>query len=116
MQIGRVCVKLAGRDAGKRCVIVNVYDANFVMIDGETRRRRCNVRHLEPLSEVVDISQDASSAEVAKALGINLVTKTQKQKSEKPTTKRSKTKKSPTPMPEAKVKPMKEKKIKTTTK
>ena len=51
IDIGRVCIKLAGRDAGKKCVIVGILDDKTVMIDGETRRRKCNILHLEPLKE-----------------------------------------------------------------
>jgi large subunit ribosomal protein L14e len=73
--IGRLCVKIAGRDANKRCVIVDVKDAHTVLIDGETRRRHCNVVHLEPLQETLDVKKGASHAEVAaafKGLGIEL--------------------------------------------
>jgi len=38
-EIGRLCVKIAGRDARKKAVIVEVLDGNFVMRDGEVRRR-----------------------------------------------------------------------------
>ncbi|RLG55185.1 MAG: 50S ribosomal protein L14e, partial [Candidatus Hydrothermarchaeota archaeon] len=49
IEIGRVCVKTAGREAGKRCVIVDIIDKNFVLVDGpEVQRRRCNIKHLEP--------------------------------------------------------------------
>jgi large subunit ribosomal protein L14e len=71
--VGRVCVKLAGRDAGKRCVIVDVKENHMVLVDGETRRRLCNVKHLEPLAEKLDIAKGASHADVAaafKALGV----------------------------------------------
>jgi large subunit ribosomal protein L14e len=65
--IGRVCVKIAGRDAGKKCVVADVLDDNYVLIDGETRRRKCNIGHLEPLDKKVDINKNASHADVAKA-------------------------------------------------
>jgi len=74
-EVGRLCVKLAGRDANKKCVVVEKVDGNFVIIDGETRRRKCNVKHLEPLSQVLKLGDNASSAEVKKAfskLGIEL--------------------------------------------
>ena len=64
-EVGRVCLKLAGRDAGKRCIIVDVQDSNFVLIDGETRRRKCNVKHLEPLGDVIKIRKAASHENVA---------------------------------------------------
>ncbi len=73
--IGRLCVKVAGRDANKKCVIVDVKDAHTVLIDGETRRRNCNVVHLEPLAETLELKKGASHAEVAaafKKLGIEL--------------------------------------------
>lgn len=66
IDIGRICVKIAGRDAGKKCVVIDVLDANFVMIDGETRRRKCNILHLEPLDKTADVKKNASHAEVAK--------------------------------------------------
>lgn len=66
MEIGRLCTKTAGRDAGKKCVIVEVLDSKFVMIDGETRRRKCNMKHLEPLAETIKISKGASHADIVK--------------------------------------------------
>ncbi|PIY59994.1 50S ribosomal protein L14e, partial [Candidatus Woesearchaeota archaeon CG_4_10_14_0_8_um_filter_47_5] len=59
--VGRVCMKIAGRDANRICVVVEVIDEHFVMIDGQTRRRKCNILHLEPLQKTVDIAAGASS-------------------------------------------------------
>ncbi len=66
-EIGRLCVKLAGRDAGKKCVVVDDSDKTFVLIDGETRRRKCNVAHLEPLPKTLKVSKNASHEKVAEA-------------------------------------------------
>jgi large subunit ribosomal protein L14e len=106
--VGRVCVKLAGRDAGQKCVIVEVLDDKTVLIDGMTRRRKCNKVHLEPLNQTVDLKQKASHDDVAKAfkeLGLEVKTKKSKPKTEKPK-----------PAPRGKVKtyaaPKKEKKAK----
>ncbi len=63
--VGRLCVKIAGRDAGLKCVVVDVIDDNFVMIDGQTRRRKCNVRHLEPLKDVIKLKKGADHKDVA---------------------------------------------------
>jgi len=69
MDIGRVCVKLAGREAGSKAVIVDLVDRNFVLVDSPwVKRRRCNVRHLEPMEEVIDLERGASSEEVEKAV------------------------------------------------
>ncbi|MGM5480936.1 MAG: 50S ribosomal protein L14e [Nanobdellota archaeon] len=65
--IGRICVKLAGRDAGKRCAIVGNEDDGLVLIDGETRRRKCNPLHLEPTGDVLELSEGASHDDVLAA-------------------------------------------------
>ncbi|MBD3304214.1 50S ribosomal protein L14e [Candidatus Woesearchaeota archaeon] len=65
IETGRLCIKTAGRDAGKKCVIVEILDNKFVLIDGETRRKKCNQMHLEPLKDKIDIKKGASHADVA---------------------------------------------------
>ncbi len=70
MDVGRVCVNLTGREAGSRCVIVDVIDRNYVMVTGPeeltgVRRRRVNLSHLKPLDETVDISRNASDDDIA---------------------------------------------------
>lgn len=83
---GRLCVKLAGRDAGKKCVIVDTKNGKY-LIDGETRRRMCNARHLEPLKERVDIKKGASHADVTvafKKLGMELIESKPRKKGERP--------------------------------
>jgi large subunit ribosomal protein L14e len=76
MDVGRLCMKVAGRDAGKTCVIVDVLDKNTVLIDGQTRRRKCNLFHLEPLREVLKIKKGCSHEEVVaafKKLGLEVL-------------------------------------------
>lgn len=91
IEIGRLCVKIAGRDAGKKALITDILDDKYVLIDGETRRRKCNILHLEPLSQVLKIEKNASHEEVAKALkeiGIEARETKPKQKTERPRKKR----------------------------
>ncbi len=86
-EVGRLCVKIAGRDAGKECVVVDVIDDNFVLIDGRTRRRKCNLKHLEPLDKVLDIKKGASHDDVKKAfaaIGIEIVDSKPKEHGERP--------------------------------
>ena len=66
IEVGRLCMKIAGRDAGKQCVIVEVIDDNYVTIDGCTRRRKCNIRHIEPMDKLLKIKQGASHADIVK--------------------------------------------------
>ena len=69
MEVGRVCVKLAGRDAGQRCAIVDVLDQNFVLVSGPgVKRKRCNIMHLEPTKFKLEISNGATDEEVKRAL------------------------------------------------
>jgi large subunit ribosomal protein L14e len=68
IEVGRLCVKIAGRDAGKECLIIEVIDENFVMIDGNTRRRKCNIKHLEVLPKTAKLKAKAAHEDVAKAL------------------------------------------------
>ena len=32
VEVGRICVKKAGRESGKKCVIVDVMDKSFVLV------------------------------------------------------------------------------------
>ncbi|MBI2662084.1 50S ribosomal protein L14e [Candidatus Woesearchaeota archaeon] len=63
-EVGRICVKLAGRDAGRKCVIVEELDNHYVLVDGDVRRKKVNIRHLEPLEEILDIKEKASTETV----------------------------------------------------
>jgi large subunit ribosomal protein L14e len=74
LDVGRICVKLTGREAGSRCVIVDVIDRNYVLVTGPqemtgVRRRRVNMSHLRPLDEKLDIARNASDDEILKILG-----------------------------------------------
>jgi len=67
-QPGCVCMKIAGRDAGKLCVITEVVDNHFVKVDGFTRPRKVNVKHLEPVGKTVEVKKGASSKEIQQLL------------------------------------------------
>ncbi len=74
IEVGRICVKLNGRETGRKCVIVDVIDKNFVLITGPqkltgVRRRRTNVKHLEPTTETIEVKKGASDDDVAKVIG-----------------------------------------------
>ena len=67
-EIGRICVKIAGRDAGKKAIIIDKIDENYVLIDGNVRRKKCNIRHLEPTKEVIKVKKADSTSEVHKLM------------------------------------------------
>jgi len=73
IEVGRICVKTAGREIGKRCVIVDVIDKNYVLVTGPkslsgVKRRRTNVNHMEPTEDKIALKRDATDEEVLKAL------------------------------------------------
>ena len=93
IEIGRICIKLAGRDAGRECVIVDVLDGNYALIDGNVRRRKCNILHLEPTSKKIDVKKGASHEDVEKEfskLKIDVWETKPKEKKERPKKQRGK--------------------------
>jgi large subunit ribosomal protein L14e len=72
MEIGRVCVKIVGREKGKYCVVIKKVDKNFVIVSGPkaltgVKRRKANVIHLQPLQYKLEIKEDASDEEILEA-------------------------------------------------
>ncbi|HEY4674804.1 MAG TPA: 50S ribosomal protein L14e [Candidatus Bathyarchaeia archaeon] len=73
IEVGRICVKLVGREAGRKCVIVDVVDKSFVQVTGPKsvtgiKRRRVNINHVEPLEDKVEVKRGASDEEVTEVL------------------------------------------------
>lgn len=86
LEPGQICVKLAGREAGKICVIIEKLDDTFVIIDGQTKRKRCNIMHLSPLEQKIKLPQKPSHEQVVKelkALNIEVAETKPKQKTQK---------------------------------
>ncbi len=91
IEIGRLAVKIAGRDAGLKCVVVDILDDKFVLIDGETRRRKCNILHLELLKDTIKIKKNDSHETIKKEfekLGLRARETKPKQKTERQRKKR----------------------------
>jgi len=72
LEVGRVIVKIAGREALQKAVIIDLVDQNFVLISGAgispVKRRRCNIKHIRPLEHLVPIKRGAKDEDVQKAL------------------------------------------------
>ena len=116
LEIGRVCIKLAGREATKYCVVVDKVDNNFVLIDGQVKRKRCNIAHLEPTNHIIKIKKGATHAEVAKELEklkIKIIkTKPRTKKAEKSKKQRKKKEKPTNEIKQVKKEPQKTKQVK----
>lgn len=71
--VGRICVKTAGREAGLKCVIVEVAEKNFVVVTGPAevngfKRRKVNVMHLAFTPHQLNLGKNVSDERVIKAL------------------------------------------------
>ena len=73
IEVGRLIVKIAGRDAGLKGIIVEILDGNYVLIDGQVRRRKCNILHVEPLNKVLKIPKKATHEEIVAALKVEKI-------------------------------------------
>jgi large subunit ribosomal protein L14e len=76
IEIGKICIKLRGREAGRKCVIVDIIDSNFVLVTGPkgvngVKRRRVNIMHLEPTDKKIEIKKGATDEEVKAELEKN---------------------------------------------
>ncbi len=73
IELGRVCVKISGREAGRKCVVVDIIDRNFVLVTGPqkvtgVKRRRANIKHIEPTEKKVKIKRGNSDEEIMAAI------------------------------------------------
>ena len=73
IEVGRICVKQAGREQGKKCVVIDVMDKSFILVTGPKKltgikRRRVNLNHVAPLEDKIDVKRGASDEEVTQAL------------------------------------------------
>ena len=73
IEVGRICVKQAGRECCKKCVVIDVMDKSFVLVTGPKKltgikRRRVNINHIMPLEDKIEVKRGASNDEVIQAL------------------------------------------------
>lgn len=69
LEVGRVCRKVKGREAGKYCVVVEKPEKGSVLVDGrDIRRKKTSTHQLEPLPVVLKIKKGTETKDVVKAL------------------------------------------------
>ncbi len=66
-------MKTAGRETGKKCVIIDVMDKSFVLVTGPkkitgVKRKRVNLNHITVLQDRLDLKRGASDEEVTSVL------------------------------------------------
>jgi large subunit ribosomal protein L14e len=69
IELGRVVLKIAGREAGKYAVIVENVNDTFVLITGPksitgVKRRKCNIDHIEPTEHKLEIDSKADDSTI----------------------------------------------------
>jgi large subunit ribosomal protein L14e len=69
IEVGRIVVKTRGREAGRKAVVVEIVDNNFVIVTGPksvtgVKRRKVNINHIEPTDKKIDIPKGADDKTV----------------------------------------------------
>ena len=77
LELGRVCLKIAGREAGGYCVVIkpagtSKQEKSFVFVTGPklltgVKRRRVNITHLKATESKLEVAEDASDEAVIAA-------------------------------------------------
>ena len=73
ISVGRIVVKLMGREAGRKAVVTQIIDRNFAEITGPVdltgvKRRRVNINHIEPTDYTVDIERGSDDKSITSAI------------------------------------------------
>jgi large subunit ribosomal protein L14e len=73
IEVGRIVVKTRGREAGRKAVVVEIVDNNFVVVTGPksvtgVKRRKVNINHIEPTDKKIDIPKGADDKTVEEKL------------------------------------------------
>lgn len=73
LEVGRVCMKIVGRESGAYCVVLKNVNKSFALVTGPkiltgVKRRNANVLHLEPTQYKIEVSEDASDDQVVTAM------------------------------------------------
>lgn len=77
LELGRVCMKIAGREAGRYAVVIkpagkNKEEKSFVFVTGPklltgVKRRRSNIEHLQATEYKLEVAEDAADEQVIAA-------------------------------------------------
>ena len=73
VNIGDICIKTFGKETGKKCIVIEIMDKNFVLITGPkeitgVKRRRSSVKHILSTGEKVKINANLSDKELIDVL------------------------------------------------
>ncbi|MEK6967989.1 MAG: 50S ribosomal protein L14e [Nanoarchaeota archaeon] len=75
---GIVALRIAGRKAGTGCVIIDVLDKNYVLVDDGLKRKKCNISHIELTGKKASHGSTEEVAESLRSLGFKISEKREK--------------------------------------
>jgi large subunit ribosomal protein L14e len=69
IDVGSVCIKTTGREAGEKAVVLEILGPTMVTIIGpKVRKRKCNILHLLPTGKKIEVNSKITQKEVAKMI------------------------------------------------
>src|SRR3989344_523850 len=68
VKIGDVVMKIAGRDAGRVGIVTEDLGKGFFMVDGDTRKKKVNVKHIEFLGKEGRVGKGSTREELRKEI------------------------------------------------
>jgi large subunit ribosomal protein L14e len=69
MEIGQVCIKTRGREAGSLAVVLTKSKKGKVLVDGiKIKRKQCNTMHLFPINEILKVKEEENHEAIVKAM------------------------------------------------
>jgi len=67
LEIGSVCIKTCGKEAGEKAVILEIINDKQVMVIGsKVKKRKCNKAHLVPIGEKISVTKSITQKELQK--------------------------------------------------
>jgi large subunit ribosomal protein L14e len=70
MEVGQICIKTMGREAGRKVIVLSEIKEGKVLIDGlKVKRKQCNIMHLFPLKEKLKVNEKTTHEEIVKMIG-----------------------------------------------
>ena len=68
VKVGDVVMKIAGRDAGRVGIVLEDLGKGFFMVDGDTRKKKVNIKHIEFLGKEVKVGKGSTSEDLRKEI------------------------------------------------
>jgi len=65
VEVGSICIKTAGREAGQKAVVLEEAKGGIVVIEGPyIKKRKCNIAHLFPTGKTIKVTKSMTKKEL----------------------------------------------------